>query len=208
MTSGPDPSAKQSSARLMAGILVRFASRSPLRRSLKRNPCFHCNQGNWSLFPNFQRSFSPHLRVFVCCRTLNPSQATLPTGLLCLLLDHSLVERSCPRVRFPGSFVLFVYYLNRLWSGAFTNLEFLDEINLCLQKARGIKNLMKRLEVALKSLSKDDYCEITHAAMQDLNELLKGLINTWDLWSSGVSIELDRLNKLEQQNKKTKRGKL
>ncbi|MDX1778259.1 MAG: hypothetical protein R3339_05220 [Thermodesulfobacteriota bacterium] len=85
--------------------------------------------------------------------------------------------------------------------------EFLDEINLCLQKARGIKNLMKRLEVALKSLSKDDYCEITHAAMQDLNELLKGLINTWDLWSSGVSIELDRLNKLEQQNKKAKRSK-
>jgi len=86
--------------------------------------------------------------------------------------------------------------------------EFLDEINLCLQKARGIKNLMKRLEVALKSLSKDDYCEITHAAMQDLNELLKGLINTWDLWSSGVSIELDRLNKLEQQNKKAQQDKL
>ncbi len=85
--------------------------------------------------------------------------------------------------------------------------EFLDEINLCLQKARGIKNLMKRLEVALKSLSKDDYCEITHAAMQDLNELLKGLINTWDLWSSGVSIELDRLNKLEQQNKKAQQDK-
>ena len=86
--------------------------------------------------------------------------------------------------------------------------EFLDEINLCLQKARGIKNLMKRLEVALNSLSKDDYCEITHAAMQDLNELLKGLINTWDLWSSGVSIELDRLNKLERQNKKAKRSKV
>ena len=85
--------------------------------------------------------------------------------------------------------------------------EFLDEINLCLQKTQGIKNLMKRLEVALKSLSRDDYCEITHAAMQDLNELLKGLINSWDLWSSGVSIELDRLNKLEQQNKKAKREK-
>ena len=84
---------------------------------------------------------------------------------------------------------------------------FIDEINLCLQKARGIKDLMERLEVALQSLSKDDYCEITHAAMQDLNELLKGLINSWDLWSSGVSIELDRLNKLEQQNKKAKRGK-
>jgi hypothetical protein len=86
--------------------------------------------------------------------------------------------------------------------------EFLDEINLCLQKARGIKDLMERLEVALESLSKDDYCEITHAAMQDLNELLKGLINSWDLWSSGVSIELDRLNKLERQNKKAKHGKL
>ena len=86
--------------------------------------------------------------------------------------------------------------------------EFLDEINLCLQKSRGIKDLMERLEVALESLSKDDYCEITHAAMQDLNELLKGLINSWDLWSSGVSIELDRLNKLERQNKKAKRGKL
>ena len=86
--------------------------------------------------------------------------------------------------------------------------EFLDEINLCLQKARGIKDLMERLEVALESLSKDDYCEITHAAMQDLNELLKGLINTWDLWSSGVSIELDRLNKLEGKKKKAKRGKL
>jgi len=86
--------------------------------------------------------------------------------------------------------------------------EFLDEINLCLQKARGIKDLMKRLELALKSLSKDDYCEITHAAMQDLNELLKGLINSWDLWSSGVSIELDRLNKLERQKKKAKHSNL
>ena len=86
--------------------------------------------------------------------------------------------------------------------------EFLDEINLCLQKARGIEDLMKRLELALNSLNKDDYCEITHAAMQDLNELLKGLINTWDLWSSGVSIELDRLNKLERQKKKAKRGNL
>ena len=75
----------------------------------------------------------------------------------------------------------------------------MGEINLCLQKARGIKKLMERLEVALSSLEKDDYCEITYAALQDLNELLKGLINNWDLWSSGVSIELDRLNRLKQQ---------
>ena len=74
---------------------------------------------------------------------------------------------------------------------------FIGEINLCLQKARGIKDLMERLEEALESLGKEDYCEITHAAMQDLNELLSGLVNAWDLWSSGVSIELDRLRRLE-----------
>jgi hypothetical protein len=78
--------------------------------------------------------------------------------------------------------------------------EFINEINLCLQKARGIKNLMERLEEALESLGKEDHCEITHAAMQDLNELLSGLVNTWDLWSSGVSIELDRLRRLENRN--------
>jgi hypothetical protein len=78
--------------------------------------------------------------------------------------------------------------------------EFIDEINLCLQKTRGIKNLMERLEEALESLGKEDYCEITNAAMQDLNELLSGLVNTWDLWSSGVSIELDRLRRLENRN--------
>jgi len=75
--------------------------------------------------------------------------------------------------------------------------EFINEINLCLQKARGIKNLMERLEAALESLNSEDYCEITHAAMQDLNELLSGLVNTWDVWSSGGSIELDRLRRLE-----------
>ena len=75
--------------------------------------------------------------------------------------------------------------------------EFINEINLCLQKARGIKNLMERLEEALDSLGKEDHCEITHAAMQDLNELLSGLVNACDLWSSGVSIELDRLRRLE-----------
>lgn len=75
--------------------------------------------------------------------------------------------------------------------------EFINEINLCLQKARGIKHLMERLEEALESLNREDYCEITHAAMQDLHELLSGLVNTWNLWSSGVSIELDRLRRLE-----------
>ena len=50
---------------------------------------------------------------------------------------------------------------------------------------------MGRLEEALESLGKRDYNEISHAAMQDLNELLNRLINTWYLWSSGVNIELD-----------------
>jgi len=80
--------------------------------------------------------------------------------------------------------------------------EFMDEINLCLQKTRVIKRLMGRLEEALEGLGKGDYNEITHAAMQDLNEILNGLINTWDLWSSGVSIELYRLSRLKSSKGK------
>jgi len=71
--------------------------------------------------------------------------------------------------------------------------EFMDEVDLCLKRTRGIKRLMAKLEVALKDLTKEESNEIALAAIEDLNMLLGGLIIMWDQWSSGVSIELDRL---------------
>ncbi len=72
-------------------------------------------------------------------------------------------------------------------------VEFMDEVNLCLKRTRGIKRLMGRLEKALKDLDEEDSNEIALSAIQDLNVLLGGLIIIWDQWASGVSIELDRL---------------
>ena len=72
-------------------------------------------------------------------------------------------------------------------------VEFMDEVNLCLKRTRGIKRLMGRLEKALKDLDEEDSNEIALSAIQDLNMLLGGLIIIWDQWASGVSIELDRL---------------
>ena len=71
--------------------------------------------------------------------------------------------------------------------------EFMDEVDLCLKRTRGIKRLMGKLEMALKDLTKEESNEISLAAIEDLNMLLGGLIIIWDQWSSGVSIELDRL---------------
>ena len=72
-------------------------------------------------------------------------------------------------------------------------VEFVDEVNLCLKRTRAIKKLMGRLEKALKDIDEEDSNEIALSAIQDLNMLLGGLIIIWDQWSSGVSIELDRL---------------
>ncbi len=72
-------------------------------------------------------------------------------------------------------------------------VEFMDEVNLCFKRTRGIKRLMGRLEKALKDLDEEDSNEIALSAIQDLNMLLGGLIIIWDQWASGVSIELDRL---------------
>ena len=80
-----------------------------------------------------------------------------------------------------------------------TEKEFINEVMLCLQKTRGIKELMGKLEEALSELDQEDYNEIALAAMQDLNILLGGLIKIWDQWASGMSVELDRLTKYEQQ---------
>ena len=77
--------------------------------------------------------------------------------------------------------------------------EFMDEVALCLQKTRGIEQLMGNLEAALAELNREDYNEISLAAMQDLNILLGGLIKIWDQWASGISVELDRLTKYEQR---------
>jgi hypothetical protein len=77
--------------------------------------------------------------------------------------------------------------------------EFMDEVNLCLKKTRGIKVLMGRLEEALTDLDKKDCTEVSLAAMQDLNILLGGLVTIWDQWTSGMSIELDRLIKYTQK---------
>ena len=74
-------------------------------------------------------------------------------------------------------------------------VEFMDEVNLCLKRTRGIKRLMGRLEKALKDLDEEASNEIALSAIQDLNMLLGGLIIIWDQWASGVSIELDRLIK-------------
>ena len=71
--------------------------------------------------------------------------------------------------------------------------KFMDEVDLCLKRTRGIKRLMAKLEVALKDLTREESNEIALAAIEDLNMLLGGLIIIWDQWSSGVSIELDRL---------------
>lgn len=71
--------------------------------------------------------------------------------------------------------------------------EFMDEVDLCLKRTRGIKRLMGKLEMALKDLTREESNEIALAAIEDLNMLLGGLIIIWDQWSSGVSIELDRL---------------
>jgi len=71
--------------------------------------------------------------------------------------------------------------------------KFMDEVDLCLKRTRGIKRLMGKLEMALKDLTKEESNEIALAAIEDLNMLLGGLIIIWDQWSSGVSIELDRL---------------
>ena len=71
--------------------------------------------------------------------------------------------------------------------------NFMDEVDLCLKRTRGIKRLMGKLEMALKDLTKEESNEISLAAIEDLNMLLGGLIIIWDQWSSGVSIELDRL---------------
>ena len=71
--------------------------------------------------------------------------------------------------------------------------EFMDEVDLCLKRTRAIKRLMGKLEMALKDLTKEESNEIALAAIEDLNMLLGGLIIIWDQWSSGVSIELDRL---------------
>lgn len=71
--------------------------------------------------------------------------------------------------------------------------KFMDEVDLCLKRTRGIKRLMGRLEMALKDLTQEESNEIALAAIEDLNLLLGGLITIWDQWASGVSIELDRL---------------
>ena len=71
--------------------------------------------------------------------------------------------------------------------------KFMDEVDLCLKRTRGIKRLMGKLEMALKDLTKEESNDIALAAIEDLNMLLGGLIIIWDQWSSGVSIELDRL---------------
>jgi len=72
-------------------------------------------------------------------------------------------------------------------------IKFMDEVDLCLKRTRGIKRLMGKLEEALKDLKREDSNEIALAAIEDLNMLLGGLIIIWDQWSSGVSIELERL---------------
>ena len=79
-----------------------------------------------------------------------------------------------------------------------TEQDFINEVTRCLQKARGIKELMGKLEEALSELDQEDYNEIALAAMQDLNTLLGGLIKIWDQWASGMSGELDRLTKFER----------
>ena len=71
--------------------------------------------------------------------------------------------------------------------------KFMDEVETCLKRTRGIKRLMGKLEMALKDLTKEESNEIALAAIEDLNMLLGGLIIIWDQWASGVSIELDRL---------------
>ena len=71
--------------------------------------------------------------------------------------------------------------------------EFMDEVDLCLKRTRGIKRLMDKLEMALKDLTKEESNDISLANNYNLNMLLGGLIIIWDQWSSGVSIELDRL---------------
>ena len=73
--------------------------------------------------------------------------------------------------------------------------EFMDEVNRCLTKTRGIKVIMGKLEEALEDLDKEDCNEVSLAAMQDLNILLGGLVTIWGQWTSGMSIELDRLIK-------------
>lgn len=77
-------------------------------------------------------------------------------------------------------------------------IEFIDEVNLCIKKTRGIKELMGKLEEALEDLDKEDYNEIALAAMQDLNILLGGLIKIWDQWASGMSAEMDRLINIQE----------
>jgi|GEM_PF-3408956 hypothetical protein len=76
--------------------------------------------------------------------------------------------------------------------------EFMEEVNLCLRKVRGIKGILVKLEKALEGLEEENYNELGLAAIQDLNILLGGIIKIWDQWASGVSSELNRLIEIEE----------